>query len=50
MPGGRKRTRGSRGARGHKRSRQQQDEVAQIGGPSPDLESVVGAPRGRDQS
>lgn len=50
MPGGRKRTRGSRGAGGRKRSRQNQDEVAQIGGASQDSESLVGAPRGRDQS
>ena len=50
MPGGPKRTRGSRGAGGHKRSRQQLNEVAQIGGPSPDSESVEGATRGREQS
>ena len=50
MPGGCKRTRGSHGAGRCKRSRQQKNEVAQIGGPSPDSESVVGAPRGRDQS
>ena len=50
MPGGRERTRGSHGASSRKRSRQLKNEMAQTGGPSPDSESVVGAPQGRDQS